>query len=164
MLSALTQAHALPVVSLLESWWGNLNTKNKDQFVEALLRRVLQLVEGGSLDTQLDELVSQHFDNDVLTKRLKKLVESGGGDDALTEAVSRIVGRELERDRKRLVADQVMDCVREIARVCVMNQHEVLEAAVRDRMPQLEEMTRDIVKGVADDMAQEVRDRMRRSD
>jgi hypothetical protein len=57
-----------------------------------------------------------------------------------------------------------MDCVREIARECVMNQREVLEAAVRDRMPQLEEMTRDIVKGVADDMAQEVRDRMRRSD
>jgi uncharacterized protein Yka (UPF0111/DUF47 family) len=54
------------------------------------------------------------------------------------------------------------EAIAAIAREQMMGHREVIESAVRDRMPDIEEMTKRIVEEVADETAREVRNRMRR--
>ena len=164
MLTALAQAQALPLVSLLESWWENLTETDKNEFVKALLARAMYMVRHGTIDGPLGEAVLERFDNAALAKRLEQFIEKGEADDELSRAVARIVSGRLDESRSHLIYDEMKDTVRKIASACVMNEREVIESAVRDKMPEIEEMTREIVQGIAADMADEVRARMRRKD
>lgn len=164
MLAALTYAHALPLTSLLETWWEKLSSSGKGDFAKALIERMKYLVKQGIVDDQLGPIVKSRFNNDVLVERVKKLVENGGGDDPITEAVARAVADQLGRDRERVIAEACQETIRKIARERSMDAREVIEAAVRDHMPDIEELTRRITGEIADEIAQDVRKRLRKSD
>ena len=77
--------------------------------------------------------------------------------------MGRLVKDEIERiGAHRGVADGMKEAIVAIAREQMMGHREVIESAVRDRMPDIEEMTKKIVEEVADETAREVRNRMRR--
>jgi len=164
MLAALVHTQALPVVTLLEGWWTKLDSRHQQGFVTALLYRVLTLLHNGFLDSQLKPIVTEHFTPEVLAERVKKLVENEEDADAVSACVARHVSQQLDKSgHSRVITDALQDTIREIARQRSMDQREVIEAAVRDRMPDIEEMTKRIVEEVADDAAREVRSRMRRN-
>jgi uroporphyrinogen-III decarboxylase len=162
VLTALFSAHSLPLVSLLESWWGKLNETGKNEFAKALMRRCLQLIQDGAIDQQLKFLVDQLAEDQERIKALGDQIP-GNWEKPLTDAVGRLVQSEIERNgAHRGVADGMKEAIVNIAREQMMGRREVIESAVRDRMPDIEEMTKKIVEEVADETAREVRSRMRR--
>jgi hypothetical protein len=162
MLTALFSAHSMPLVSLLEAWWNKLNEADKKAFAKALLQRCLQLISDGVVDQQLKPLVDSLAEDQERIKALGDQIPNNW-EKPLTDAVGRLVKDEIERNgAHRGVADGMKQAIVDIAREQMMGHREVIEAAVRDRMPDIEEMTKKIVKEVADETAREVRNRMRR--
>jgi hypothetical protein len=93
MLTALFSAHSLPLISLLEGWWGKLNETDKNQFAKALLRRCLQLIQEGAIDGQLKFLVDQLTEDQERIKALGEKIPEGW-QKPLTDAVGRLVEKE----------------------------------------------------------------------
>jgi hypothetical protein len=164
MLAALFSAQSLPLVSLLESWWSKLSETDKSAFAKALLQRCLQLIHDGAIDQQLKPLVDALAEDQERIKAIGDQIPEGW-QKPLTDAVGRLVKDEIERNgAHRGVADGMKQAIVNIAREQMMGHREVIESAVRDRMPDIEEMTKKIVKEVAEETAREVRNRMRRGD
>jgi hypothetical protein len=162
MLSAILSAHSLPLVSLLENWWGKLNETDKGEFVKALLFRCLRLIQTGAIDDHLKPIVNRLAEDH---DRIKALGEQIPDDwqEPLTDAIRRLVQAEIERTGShRGVTEGMKEAIVSIAREQTMSHREVIESAVRERMPDIEEMTKKIVEEVADETAREVRSRMRR--
>ena len=167
MLSALVSAHALPLVSLLEGWWNSLSAKHQSDFVTALTHRALIKIQNGFLDRQLEKVIEECLTPDVLKNKVNKLFEEedSKSNEVLSESIASVIGQDLKDDREQrgIVYTELAKVIREIAKKHSMDQREVIESAVRDRMPDIEKMTKRIVEEIADDAAREVRERMRKS-
>ena len=162
MLTALFSAHSLPLVSLLETWWNRLPEANKKAFANRLLQRCLEIVREGAIDEQLKSIVERLAQDE---ERIKALSDQIPDDwqKPLTDAVGRLVEKAIEKNGTyHGVNDGMKEAIATIAREQMMGHREVIEAAVRERMPDIEDMTKRIVEEVADETAREVRARMRR--
>lgn len=162
MLAALFSAHSLPLVSLLEDWWNKLNEAGKTQFAKTLMLRCLRLIQDGAIDDQLKGIVDRLANDEERIKAISDQIPNDW-EKPLTDAVGRLVTDELERKGTHQTVTMGMEkAIVNIAREQMMGHREVIESAVRDRMPDIEDMTKKIVAEVAEETAREVRNRMRR--
>lgn len=167
MLAALVSAQALPLVSLLEKWWTTLIEKDRETFVKALLARVIRLVGLGDFDSQVLTFFQNQinwFDPELFKNQLRTF----NGSNKFAEVIVERLGEKLLSDDEYKLTETmkvtVIEYVTEITNRHMADHKEVIEAAVRDRMPDIEKLTERVVREVADDAAKDIRDRMRRSD
>ncbi len=165
MLAALTHAHSLPLISLLESWWSKLNEADKNDFVKTLIIRAMTILYRGDLDHHIAQVVGNAVNWGDANKFRERLDALDKGN-ALAEAVAARIANGLDDSKFEMnaeIKEVVVAHVRELAQHNLRDQREVVEAAVRDRMPDIKELTERVVREVTDDAAQEIRDRMKRS-
>ena len=165
MVVALASAQALPLISLLESWWGKLSETDRDSFVKALLVRAVSILCRGDLDPHIARIVGDAInwgDANKFRERLEALDQGN----ALAEAVAGRIANCLDQanfELKGEIKAAVSAHVREVTERHMHDQREVIEAAVRDRMPDIEKLTERVVREVTNDTAKEIRERMQRS-
>lgn len=167
MLAALTYAHALPLTSLLQSWWEKLPVAEMDAFVKALAKRCCELIENGILDDELKRRIREVMKPDVVAAHVKKTIESQGDPHIMAIAAKLLDegtrdGYGRQSDFHGYIVKGIGEAVQQVAREHSMGSREVIEAAVRDAMPSIEEMTKKVVSDVANDMAANVRKSMER--
>lgn len=160
MLQAVNSASMLPLTHYLSIWWEQLKPVSQKEVGQALLTRALEMIKAGMLN---DEIKSN-----VRYASFDKLISgSVEGSKVFAAAVAASFGELLTEKNQYELNDAVKTAVQEAVKAeaekQTRDQREVIEAAVRDRMPSIEKLSQQIVSEVAEDMAAEVRSRMKRS-
>jgi hypothetical protein len=166
MVAALVSAQALPLVSLLESWWDKLNETDRNSFVKALLVRAITILCRGDLDHHIATVAGDAINWGDANKFRERLDALDKGN-ALAEAVAGRIAKGLDDEKFEMnaeIKEVVAAHVRALTESHMRDQREVVEAAVRDRMPDIEKLTERVVREVTEDATKEIRERMQRND
>lgn len=159
MLQSLAHGAALPLVTLLTTWWDQLDDERKKVFLDGLVERAVRVVANGYLDKELGEALGNYFHSASFAEAQGPMMARADVQAAIAEKVNELLEASLDpKSHKGITCNsrtaeylnkhlprEASEVVRRAAKVELDARAESVAAEVDKRLPSVAELADKVV-------------------